>query len=720
MKLDQVQQDQVTFSGGEQSSSFSIAMNGKAFKVLSSTLYQNKIGSIVREISCNAYDSHIMNGTPDLPFTLHLPDSFEPWFSVQDYGVGLSPAEIDSVFKVYFSSTKDNSNDAIGAFGLGSKTPFSYTDQFSISAVKDNQLSVYSAYITSSGIPDIRLMHSEETTAPTGVEIKMSVKREDYITFSNEVLDQLQYFKVKPLLLNTSVKFKINNLDQILFETANVKIRNSMHTSPLTIVQGNVGYPLNIQNLELSNEPELKKLVELLHKQKSSLFFDIGEINITASREGVEYNAHTLDSVKKKLQSIQTEIHNHIDINVKKQPTDWDKAFFINSNEVLSSVCSSPKLPNTIIQYGQHVFSLKSIIEEKIPSGYTKAIGRIYSMYSNKLNQSTPMFSPSSSLGEDKLLLVLKDKTSCHMQKLKYLHKANPKYMIKVLELDSGIYDDISISTIKNLLGGMDNIIKLSSVVIPKVAKVAIVSVRTKTHNYFEYKGYEWLKLDKLDFTKKTVYVEFTRCVGNKLSFDAVAQCEMLNAINLSEHVSDDINLVAIRSTELTSKLNNDSVFKTNFVNVKSYSEDAKSKIFNDKALIDINQYKMLKTILSPVNRKTLDKLDVLVKIAPKNKAIRLLSKLQSQFKKFDMVTMNKISNLYNSMNIRSKSSTYISSVYNNRAGKIQIFKDKLWDEYPILKVSDSYSFCDKFPAVELALCLRAKDEYNALPTDMK
>lgn len=71
------------------STGFSIAMNAKAFRVLSSGLYKDKIGSIVREISFNAKDAHVDAGKPDVEFYVHLPDDFEPYFAVRDYGKGL-------------------------------------------------------------------------------------------------------------------------------------------------------------------------------------------------------------------------------------------------------------------------------------------------------------------------------------------------------------------------------------------------------------------------------------------------------------------------------------------------------------------------------------------------------------------------------------------------------------------------------------------------------
>ena len=71
------------------SNNFSIAMNAKAFRLLSDTLYQDKIGSIVRELSCNALDAHVMAGKGDVPITIHVPDQFEPWLSFTDTGIGI-------------------------------------------------------------------------------------------------------------------------------------------------------------------------------------------------------------------------------------------------------------------------------------------------------------------------------------------------------------------------------------------------------------------------------------------------------------------------------------------------------------------------------------------------------------------------------------------------------------------------------------------------------
>ena len=68
-------------------SAFTIAATGKAFKILSDGLYSDKIRAIIRELSCNARDSHVAAGNA-APWSIHLPNMDEPWFSVEDFGTG--------------------------------------------------------------------------------------------------------------------------------------------------------------------------------------------------------------------------------------------------------------------------------------------------------------------------------------------------------------------------------------------------------------------------------------------------------------------------------------------------------------------------------------------------------------------------------------------------------------------------------------------------------
>lgn len=89
---------------------------------------------MIRELSCNAKDAHVDAGKGDVPFEIHLPNDLEPWFAVTDFGIGLSHEDVTGLYRTYFDSTKTKSNDVTGQFGIGSKSPFAYVDQFTVEA----------------------------------------------------------------------------------------------------------------------------------------------------------------------------------------------------------------------------------------------------------------------------------------------------------------------------------------------------------------------------------------------------------------------------------------------------------------------------------------------------------------------------------------------------------------------------------------------------------
>ena len=168
MILNNTPQDQAVLANVGQVGEFRIRNSAKAFNILSSGLYANKIRAIIRELSCNAVDSHVAAGKSDTPFDVHLPNQLEPHFSIRDYGTGLNHDQVTNIYTTYFESTKTDSNDFIGALGLGSKSPFSYTDNFTVTAIKDGRKGIYTAFINEKSVPSIALMMEEETDEPAG------------------------------------------------------------------------------------------------------------------------------------------------------------------------------------------------------------------------------------------------------------------------------------------------------------------------------------------------------------------------------------------------------------------------------------------------------------------------------------------------------------------------------------------------------------------------
>lgn len=186
---------------GAKSKAFSIAANPKVFKILSSDLYTNKIRAVVRELITNMIDAHALNGNPE-KFIIQVPGRLDPRFVCRDFGPGMSDFDIQGddnspgLYNSYFSSSKAESNDFIGGFGLGSKSPFSYTDTFSITSYHKGEIRGYVAYMDGDG-PQIKPTFVKEMgpNDKTGIEIVVPVEEKDFRNFAYEVSYIMRPFK---------------------------------------------------------------------------------------------------------------------------------------------------------------------------------------------------------------------------------------------------------------------------------------------------------------------------------------------------------------------------------------------------------------------------------------------------------------------------------------------------------------------------------------------
>jgi hypothetical protein len=319
-----------------ESTQFNIEMNAKMFRVLSDTMYEDKIGSMVRELSCNAFDAHVEAGKRDVPFEIHLPSEIEPWFSVRDEGIGLSDDDIRKIYTSYGNSTKDASNEVIGAFGLGSKTPFAYTDQFTVTSIHDGMKRVYVAVINDNGMPTLSLQAEEPTTDHPGLEVLVSVDSSDFSRFADAVVDQLKFFKVKPTLANNLKRIEFGDIN------ANVTVSNDLitmyggHTNrtslvnDLYVVQGGVGYRVRVENLRDHLTPQAIDLAQHLSRVGAYMEFPIGSIEVTASREGISYKPRTIDSIRNRLNEISKILTDEVFQRISDIETEWERAIEYN------------------------------------------------------------------------------------------------------------------------------------------------------------------------------------------------------------------------------------------------------------------------------------------------------------------------------------------------------------------------------------------------------
>ena len=345
MRLNTAPTHAAEVSNGVTTTQFQMRANAKSFSILSNSLYSNKIRAIVRELGTNAYDSHVLAGCPERPFEVHLPNKLEPWFAVRDFGVGLSAEQVEKIYTVYFESTKDTSNDFNGCLGLGSKSPFSYTTNFTVSSVKDGVRNLYSAFIDDTGCPAIAKLHTCETTDPNGIEVKFPVNTDDFRSFLREAENVYGVFKTPPTITgvasNTVTLYKPSRVYEDIIPGLHLIESNGYYSSlPYTrsfAVMGNVAYPIDLPEYET----ETLNAVEQAILKNCEIHFENGEIEFQPSREGLSYIPRTVAAIKSKLEQAANQLSAKVYTDLAAIPNKWDRtveAFKIaRKSEVLRS-----------------------------------------------------------------------------------------------------------------------------------------------------------------------------------------------------------------------------------------------------------------------------------------------------------------------------------------------------------------------------------------------
>ena len=304
MKLQTHKDVQNTIQGLE-TAEFKVAVNPKTFRIMLDGLYSNKIKAVVREIWTNAFDAHIMAGIESFPFDCHLPSALDPTFRVRDYGVSLSHHDVMNLYTTLFDSTKDDSNDAVGALGLGSKSPFAYTDSFTVIARLDGEKRTYLASMADTGIPQITLLSNVPTDEAQGLEISIVVENKDFASFKDEAkqlatgfdplpnVDGVEIAPVEPVYVAQDGSFAIFSED---YRTSD----------RLAVRQGCVIYPVD----DYSLTREIQNFLN--YGYKMIIDVPIGAVSITASREALELTDKTRDYLRERVTSALKQINSEV------------------------------------------------------------------------------------------------------------------------------------------------------------------------------------------------------------------------------------------------------------------------------------------------------------------------------------------------------------------------------------------------------------------------
>jgi hypothetical protein len=344
-------------------SAFSIKATSKAFDILSSALYSDKVGAIVRELSCNAYDSHVAAGKGTEPIEIRLPSSLDPTFYVKDNGIGLTDFQVrgfwkhesgrtvsleegeetnlidkidgwvrvGGIYNTYFESTKTDSDEFIGQLGLGSKSPFSYVSTFIVEARKDGIKRTYTCFKNEENMPAITLMNAQPTNDSNGVTVSIAVRRDDMDKFLEAAKKSLMYFNPMPKVIGRHgfVPYRLKHT----VSGTGWRIRDTEHHANMSgayVVQGFVAYPVDGYQLEQSG---MSPIAAALATVDVDMFVDIGKVEVAASREALSYDKRTITNLIAAFEAAAKEIRTSFQAEFDKCKTVWEVAMMLDKLE---------------------------------------------------------------------------------------------------------------------------------------------------------------------------------------------------------------------------------------------------------------------------------------------------------------------------------------------------------------------------------------------------
>lgn len=294
-----------------------IQTSSKIFNFFSKQIYSDFYTAVWRELVANAIDAQKSSGITTPP-VVTAPSILEPYAKVRDFGCSMDHDFMMNHFMAFGdASTKDDSDDFIGGFGIGSKAPLAYTDQYSIRCYLDGVVRVYSIFKDDEDCPSIAFLSEDATDEPNGVEVGFPVRQDDIEKFTKTLVKTLRYFRPLPILEGTELE-----LNEVKYDAKGtgwgIRSFEGDDDRAGRIIIGGVAYPLD-RNLISFKYPNLRGFANY----GLDLFLNIGEANIALSREHVTHDDELLERLEAIIGNIGPEYGAQISKKFEQSTTLW-------------------------------------------------------------------------------------------------------------------------------------------------------------------------------------------------------------------------------------------------------------------------------------------------------------------------------------------------------------------------------------------------------------
>lgn len=328
--------------------------------LLTSNLYSKPLESFFRETVANAYDSHVEAGTNEhILILIQDTNQYKTYrISIRDYGTGVSPERFDKIYKNIGSSTKRQSNDFIGMFGIGRFSCLSCADVAHITSYYNGKKYSYVMYKNGGGI-NIDQLSVTEGDFKNGLEV--SIEKYIYSDY-----DLVKAIRGLCLFDRLHISYKGNN-STIASKVADFNDRKITHFntfSRCSWLQGSNFF--KVGNVIYDCDKDWLRTYDGL-----IIDLPIGSVDITPNREALQFTDFTNNNIKARITAVKQELQDIVNSRINGNMTlfKFCDSFVFPSSYVVTEKDEQISIDKEDVQVD---FSLITLDGEKLPDGYIK------------------------------------------------------------------------------------------------------------------------------------------------------------------------------------------------------------------------------------------------------------------------------------------------------------------------------------------------------------
>lgn len=372
--------------------------------ILSSNLYSNPEESFLRETISNAIDSHKEAGSDEpVMLILRSNDADNNYtIAIRDFGTGISPERFQEIYLNIGSSTKRESNEYIGAFGIGRFSCLAASDTAYITSFYNGKEYQY-IMLKNNGAINIDLLCTKDTQEHNGLEVKIVV---DSLSKYLNSLHTLSFFPSLYIHAEGFTAMAVTN-----FKNKEINVYNTFRTckslhhregysyySTYYLTLGNVIYKYRIDHEEVSKivndylQSKYFKTASLYEARyildKIVLKFNIGDLDVTPNRESILYSQKTIETLSNKIIEVFQEIEGIMNTYDSNEIKDIKELFFFHEDSDYFEINDYTK-----IQLPREWFIRNKLYRNKPSSEYFKIFCGGF-RYRNLFINNVSLYSP--------------------------------------------------------------------------------------------------------------------------------------------------------------------------------------------------------------------------------------------------------------------------------------------------------------------------------------